>query len=232
MPTGPTANGNCFMGSIFGFSRTTAPSPSANRNGTENVGHIRSADLVEKATATHVVATRGTHLYPVADLKSPEVMALSFGARLRIVSTQGAFFETHAGLFVPKCHLRPANAPFTEPASIAQLFFGTPYLWGGNSAAGIDCSGLIQAALLACGIPCPADSDLQESSIGKPLTDSSETLRGDLFFWQGHVAMAVDEQTFIHANAHRMSVAYEPIDTTIKRIAEQGGGPVTARKRL
>jgi cell wall-associated NlpC family hydrolase len=132
---------------------------------------------------------------------------------------------------VPKPHLRPISHPFRDPVTVAQLFFGTPYLWGGNSAFGIDCSGLVQAALLACGIACPGDSDLQ-AALGNTVPDDAPMLRGDLIFWKGHVAMVVDDQTLIHANAHHMAVAYEPIDAAIARIKAQGGGTVTGRRRL
>jgi cell wall-associated NlpC family hydrolase len=195
------------------------------------VGYVAAGDLGADASATHIVSARSTHLYPVADMKSPEIAALSFGSRVTIRHELRAFFETATGAFVPKPHLRPVDHPFRDPVTVAQLFFGTPYLWGGNSAFGIDCSGLVQAALLACGIACPGDSDLQ-MTLGRELTMDAPTRRGDLFFWKGHVAMAVDDQTVIHANAHHMAVAYEPIGAAIARIEAQGGGGVTARRRL
>jgi hypothetical protein len=179
-----------------------------------------------------MVAVRGTHLYPAPDIKREPLAALSFGARFRIVSETDRFMETAAGTFLPKSHLRPLERPFRDPVTVAQLFFGTPYLWGGNSGTGIDCSGLVQAALLAAGHACPGDSDLQEMAVGEPLAPGVPPERGDLYFWKGHVAMAVDGETLIHANAHHMAVAYEPIAAAIARIAAQGGGAVTLRRRL
>jgi cell wall-associated NlpC family hydrolase len=129
---------------------------------------------------------------------------------------------------VPKKHLRPLDRPFTDPAAVAQLLFGVPYLWGGNSVLGIDCSGLVQAALLACSVPCGGDSDLQEA-VGSEAT--GEPRRGDLVFWPGHVAMMVDGETLIHANAHHMAVAYEGLAAATLRIEAQSGGGVTARRR-
>lgn len=195
------------------------------------VGHVAAGDLRADAGATHVVAARSTHLYSEADIKSRETSTLSFGSRLAIAHEHRSFFETTGGAFVPKPHLRPLDQPFRDPVTVAQLFFGTPYLWGGNSAFGIDCSGLVQAALLACRIPCPGDSDLQQG-LGHALPDGSALHRGDLVFWRGHVAMAVDGETLIHANAHHMAVAYEPVAAAIARIEAQGGGRVTARRRL
>ena len=118
----------------------------------------------------------------------------------------------------------------SDPATVAQLHFGVPYLWGGNSTFGIDCSGLIAASLSACGQKCPADSDMQRNGLGADLSGPMQ--RGDLIFWQGHVGMMVDAETMIHANAHHMATVYEPIDKAILRIAAQGDGPVLARKRL
>lgn len=195
------------------------------------VGYVAEADLGEPVAVTHIVGVPATHLYPEPDMKRPAVMRLSFGARLRVVAGSERFFEVEGGLHVPRPHLAPANRAFTDPASVAQLFFGVPYLWGGNSIDGIDCSGLVQAACLACHIPCPGDSDLQEMVVGQPLGDEPPA-RGDLYFWKGHVAMAVDAQVLIHANAHHMAVTYEPIEDAIARIAAQEGGPVTSRRRL
>lgn len=195
------------------------------------VGYIRASELGEPVDATHVVTSRATHLYAAADIKSADIHALSFGARLRIVSAEGSFFETHNGLFVPKPHVRPAKVALSDPASVAQLFFGAPYLWGGNGSAGIDCSGLVQAAFLACGHACPGDADMQQETLGT-LTNDSEFKRGDLVFWKGHVAIVVDGETLIHANAFAMAVTYEPIEAAIERIAAQGEGPVSAHKRL
>ena len=196
------------------------------------VGYIEDSALGPVVEATHRVAVLASHAYPAPDMKSHEVMGLSFGARLRVVSASGAFFETAEGYFVPKPHLRPLKVPFADPVTVAQMHFGVPYLWGGNSSWGIDCSGLVQAALLAAGIDCPGDSDMQQAALGRALPPGTPPERGDLFFWKGHVALAVDGATMIHANAHTMSVAYEPIADAIARIEEQGDGPVTAHKRL
>ena len=196
------------------------------------VGYVRDTALGVSVAATHIVGVQASHLYPVPDMKLPALARLSFGARLRVVAASERFFELDDGSHIPRPHLRPANKPFADPASVAQLFFGVPYLWGGNGADGIDCSGLVQAALLSCGHPCPGDSDLQESVVGKPVASDAPVLRGDLFFWKGHVAMAVDEDVLIHANAHHMATTYEPIADAIARIDGQGDGPVTSRRRL
>lgn len=195
------------------------------------VGYLRQDALDPEETATHIVATRATHEYEAADLKSRDVTTLSFGSRLRVVHETARHFEISSGTFVPKQHLRPIDLPFRDPVTVAQLFFGTPYLWGGNSAFGIDCSGLVQMALLAAHTPCPGDSDLQES-LGAPVPMDAETMRGDLYFWKGHVAIAVDADTLLHANAHHMAVAYENKEACIRRIDAQGDGPLTARRRL
>ena len=195
----------------------------------EYVGYVRSADIGTGPTPTHRVATPATHTYQDEDMKSPDLHRLSFGTRVAVVAERQKFFETPVG-YIPKKHLRPLDRPFTDPATVAQLFFGVPYLWGGNSSDGIDCSGLVQAAHLACDIPCPADSDMQRADLGT--ATSGDWNRGDLVFWRGHVGIMVDDQTLLHANAHHMAVAYEPIDAAITRIAAQDGGPVLAHKRL
>ncbi len=196
------------------------------------VGYVAEADLGPADHPTHMVGVPATHLYPAPDMKRVALMRLSFGARVRVVAGTDRFFETAEGWFVPRPHVTPANRAFTDPASVAQLFFGVPYLWGGNSSDGIDCSGLIQAACLACHIPCPGDSDLQEGVLGAALPEAAPPQRGDLYFWKGHVAMAVDGEVLVHANAHHMAVAYEPIAAAVARIEGQGDGPVTSRRRL
>lgn len=194
-------------------------------------GYLALASLRDPVEITHTVSAWATHLYSTPDIKSPELASLSFGSRIRIVSATGAFSETSEGAFIPSRHIRPLDLPMSDTIAVAELFLGTPYLWGGNSCNGIDCSGLVQAALIACGQDCPADSDQQERQVGQNLGHNEPVKRGDLLFWQGHVAMAVDSETIIHANANDMAVAYESIDNAIRRIADKGEGPVTARKR-
>jgi NlpC/P60 family/Bacterial dipeptidyl-peptidase Sh3 domain len=193
-------------------------------------GYVSEDALGPAITPTHWVAVPASHLYPVADMKRQETAALSFGACLRIVSETDRFFQTAAG-FVPRPHLRPLAETFTDPAEVAMMFLGTPYLWGGNSRSGIDCSGLVQAALLASGIACPGDSDMQQV-LGQPVTGIGALRRNDLLFWNGHVALALDESRMIHANAFRMAATVEGIAEGVTRIAAQGDGEPTALRRV
>lgn len=195
------------------------------------VGYVRSDTLGEVTSPTHMVATSATHAYLAENMKSEDVLALPFGAAVVVVDERHKFFETTVG-YVPKKHLRPLTQTFTDPATIAQMHYGVPYLWGGNSTRGIDCSGLVQSSLTACGIYCPADSDMQLVETGVALLDDASLQRGDLMFWKGHVGMMVDADTMIHANAHHMACVYEPIKAAILRIKAQGDGDVLARKRL
>ena len=184
--------------------------------------------VTERGEADHWVAARQTHAYSAPDLKSPERIALPHLAVVAVGDTEGAFAQTEAG-WIPLRHL--VSAPESDPVAVAERYLGADYLWGGNSSFGSDCSGLVQVAALACGARVPADSDQQAKALGG-LDLSAPASRGDLFFWKGHVAIACDDQTFIHANAHSMSVAFEPIQSAIARIAESGEGPVTARGRF
>lgn len=195
------------------------------------VGYVAEAALGPDAEVTHRVAVPATHLYPAADLKRREVARLSCLSELRITGTSGQFSETAEGLFVPTVHLQPLAERAADPVAVAEGFLGTPYLWGGNSRDGIDCSGLVQVSLWACGLPCPGDSDLQAGSVGRALAEGEGLQRGDLLFWRGHVAMVVDGTRLIHANGHAMAVSYEGIEDAIARILAAGEGPVTARRR-
>lgn len=214
----------------FGFSR---------RDG--YCGYVRRKDLCKPTTATHLVSVRQTYIKKTPDLKNTEPhWPLSFGSRLLKTGVENGWAKISmpsiSGItedyFLPDIHLKPVDWLADDPVSVAKIFLGTPYLWGGNTAMGIDCSGLIQTALLACKIDCPGDSDLQEQTLGRTLNVNEAVQPGDLYFWKGHVAMATDETHMIHANAHHMSVTAEPIAETVRRIADQGGGEVTSRKRL
>ncbi len=192
-------------------------------------GYVDAAALGAAAPVTHRVAVPATHLYSGPRVQAPETAWLSFGSAVAVTGHQGTFAATAIG-FVPSVHLRPVHEAFPDPVEVAEMFLGTPYLWGGNSRAGIDCSGLVQAALLACGKACPGDSDLQQN-VGALLPRDAVLRRGDLIFWKGHVAMVVDNDRLIHANGQTMSVAYEGIRTCIERIAAQEGSPVLMRRR-
>lgn len=174
---------------------------------------------------THRIHTPGTHRYPEASLKSREISGLSIGARLSVTDIDKRFARLADGSWVPEMHI--SATPATDPAEIAQSLLGTPYLWGGNSRWGIDCSGMAQAALLACGIACPGDSDMQEKAFA-PVDDIR---RNDLLFWPGHVALALDAEWMIHATANVMAVTVENIASAIERIDAAGEGPFLGARR-
>lgn len=194
-------------------------------------GWLATSALGPSSQTTHRAIARATHLYTAPDLKSREASTLPLGAQLSIIGAQGAFLQTECGHWVPHQHIAPVDTPAQDPVAVAESLLGAPYLWGGNSHAGIDCSGLVQIALHACAQPCPADSDLQERAFAAHvLLPESAAQRGDLLFWRGHVAWVSDPATILHANAHSMSVAYEALDAAITRIAADS--PVTAHIRL
>ncbi len=192
-------------------------------------GWLMAGAVGPAVVPSHWVAAVGTHLYPEPRVQARELAALPFGARLAVLEDDGKWARV-AGGFVPSVHLRQVRDGFDDPVAVAEMFLGTPYLWGGNSRDGIDCSGLVQAAWLACGRDCPGDSDMQQG-LGAALAEAEALRRGDLIFWKGHVAMVVDEDRLIHANGHSMDVRHEGIAATVARIAAQGGGPVVARRR-
>ena len=195
------------------------------------VGYLPADHLGDATEVTHRVSARSTHVYPDDNFKSRELFTLSFGSRLAVMSTGSRFAQTPQG-FVPPKHLIPIDQFESDPVSVAERMLGTPYLWGGDSGFGTDCSGLVQAACLSCGMACPRDADMQEDELGQHLPEDAPLQRNDLLFWKGHVAFVADPDTILHANAFHMAVSYEPLEDAIKRIMAQGDGPVTARKRL
>jgi cell wall-associated NlpC family hydrolase len=191
-------------------------------------GWLPETALGPEETPTHWIAARASHLYPEPRVQARERMALPHGARVRVTGIAGNWAETPAG-FVPAAHLRAWGDWLPDPVAAARLLLGTPYLWGGNSAAGIDCSGLVQGAFLAAGRAMPPDSDLQ-AGVGHAVAEGEEAA-GDLVCWKGHVALVTAPGRIIHATAHGMTTTEEALPAVIARIAAAGGGPVTARRR-
>jgi cell wall-associated NlpC family hydrolase len=198
------------------------------------VGWLPEAALGKPdGTPTHKVAVTRTFAFPGPSIKLPPHDALPFGATATVVRTEGSFAVTTAGVFLPTQHLAPINHRSSDMVAVAEMFLGTPYLWGGKTSLGIDCSGLVQVALTACGIGAPRDSDMQEAGLGAsvPVTQLHQLKRGDLIFWKGHVAIVRDATTIIHANAHHMATAIEPTCNAVGRI-KAAGSDITSIKRL
>ncbi len=182
---------------------------------------------------THRVTALRTLVFPGPSIKLPPVAMPPLGSRITVTRSEARFAVTSIG-FVPANHLAPLDARENDFAAVAERFLGVPYLWGGKTSYGLDCSGLVQVALNACGIPCPRDSDMIEQDMGEvivPDANYSNLRRGDLVFWKGHMAIVRDPNTLIHANAFHMAVAIEPTAAAIARIAKSDG-PVTSVKRL
>ena len=184
------------------------------------------------APPTHKVAALRTLVFPGPSIKLPPLEALPLGARLAVARMEPPFAVAAAGGFVPAQHLASLDEKESDFVAVAERFLGAPYLWGGKTSLGLDCSGLVQVALNACGIPCPRDSHMQERSLGRVLSlDLSQLRRGDLLFWKRHVAIVRDEASLVHANAFHMAVSFEPIATAIARI-RAAGSEVTSMRRL
>lgn len=199
------------------------------------VGYVPSAALTgEIMPMTHRVNALGTFIYPAADIKTPPVMLLPLNAELRVAEWGERFCRLERGGFVITRHLTERDRFERDFTDIAERMIGSPYLWGGCTRIGIDCSGLVQMALQAAGVKAPRDTDMQAAEIGQeiPIPEELEGLqRGDLVFWQGHVGIMSDAIMLVHANAHHMAVAAETLPEAADRIARQGG-PITTIRRL
>jgi cell wall-associated NlpC family hydrolase len=184
------------------------------------------------AAPTHKVTALRTLVFPGPSIKQPPLEALPLGARLAIARIEDRMAVTQSGAYVPAAHLAPLGENASDFVAVAERFLGTPYLWGGKTALGLDCSGLVQVALTACGVACPRDSDMQEAALGTAVpADPSALIRGDLIFWKGHVAIARDRSNLLHANAYHMAVAIEPIADAVVRICN-AGSEITSIRRI
>jgi cell wall-associated NlpC family hydrolase len=196
------------------------------------VGYVPAAALSREITsASHRIAMPLTFIYAAPDIKSVPAVALPMNARVEITETADRFMRLRNGRFVFADHLKPLTSHETDFVAVGERFLHVPYLWGGKTFNGIDCSGLVQTALHAAGLVCPRDTDMQERELGFPVHDHNALQRGDVIFWKGHAGIMVDKEHILHANAHFMMVTLEPLSTVITRIA-MAGGQLTAIKRL
>ncbi len=208
------------------------------------VGYMPAAALAHGALApTHRVRELSTFLYPGPSMKLPRSLTLPLNAQLTITAIEGDFARVEDEGHVWAAHLAPLNERIADPVAVAERFAGVPYLWGGKSSHGVDCSGLVQLALAAAGIAAPRDTDMQEAALGEALLEGEQAAappeswpvdlqRGDLVFWRGHVGIMRDAQTLLHANGHHMLVASEPLSQAVERIATHSFGVVTSVRRL
>jgi cell wall-associated NlpC family hydrolase len=199
------------------------------------VGYVRADALSAAATpATHRVTVPGTFRYAAPDAKALTGLHLSLNALVRVAETAPGFARLGGGGFVPTAHIAEIGAFAPDFVGVAEQLVGTPYVWGGKTRLGLDCSALLQMAMHAAGLDCPRDSDMQMAELGTPVearSDLAGLQRGDLVFWNGHVGILTDGATLLHANAHHMAAAVEPLEGAVARIA-RAGSSIAAIKRI
>ncbi len=182
------------------------------------------------APSTHRVSAIRAYAFAEPSIKARAVGPFSLNALVAIEAEQGDFARSDDGAWFWRGHLAPIGTYEADPAAVAERFLGAPYLWGGRTSLGLDCSGLIQQALYACGRACPRDTD-QQAALGREIA-RRELQRGDLVAWKGHIGLMLDETRLIHANAHHMAVAIEPLSEAVARIGSSPAGAPTGCRRL
>jgi cell wall-associated NlpC family hydrolase len=194
------------------------------------VGYVDARLLAPITAPTHRVSAREALIFAGPSIKTPMRGTLPFGARLT-GEIQDGFLATDDG-FVHARHIVAVDDLSDDPVAVAETLIGAPYLWGGRGGDGIDCSGLVQAALAACGIAAPRDTDMQRETLGTLLPEEARLRRGDIVNFPGHVGLMVDEDRLIHANAHWMAVVVEPLADVVARLLPQYDRPILSRRRL
>lgn len=198
------------------------------------VGYAALDDLAAPASPpTHRVAVPSTFMFPAPDIKAQPVVTVTLNAEVAVLREDERFAHLANGRFIIARHLKPLGEFEADFVAVAEAFRHVPYLWGGKSVLGLDCSGLVQLSLQAAGRISPRDSDMQENGLGHalPLGDFAGLKRGDLIFWDGHVGIMADARQLLHANGHFMQVTLEPLADAVERIAKRYG-KMTAIKRL
>jgi hypothetical protein len=198
------------------------------------VGWLPDSSLAKPGAApTHKITALRTFAFPGPSIKLPPLDTLVMDSWLAVIREDGAFAVTREGWYLPRQHLGLLDRFEKDFVDVAERFVGTPYLWGGKTSLGIDCSGLVQISLNAAGTGCPRDSDMQQDGLGRALdpAESKKLQRGDLIFWKGHVAIVRDANSIVHANAHHMATAIENTSDAIARI-KAAGSEVISIKRL
>ncbi len=200
------------------------------------VGYMSDAALEPVAgAATHRVRELRTFIYAGPSIKVPDPLLIPQGAQLTVVGEKDGFAVLDRGGYAYAAHLEPADARAKDYIAVAERYEGTPYLWGGRTSLGLDCSGLVQNALGMAGVAAPRDSDLLEAffPVEVPVSAAFGGLtRGDAVFWKGHVGLMRDATTLLHANGHHMATVSEPLAEAAARILAKSFGPITSIRRL